>query len=249
MTPGLLGTSLVGMTDTTTARRRSWLAVAVIAAQLLFVGGMLLLGVIEGHGYSAGRHDISDLGALTAQHATATRLIVGIAGATTIAFALLALRPSLRSADGRESIGAWLVALSLPALDTMSDAFFRLDCRAADAGCTMTAATTSWHGKAHIAFFVIAALATVAAPFVLAHRMRRVDGWQDLAVTTRVFGVLTIVALAVTAATSGTAAQGWTQRGAIVLVTSGVGVLGWRVMRLCRPATTPVPVASRAGSY
>jgi hypothetical protein len=42
---------------------------------------------------------------------------------------------------------------------------------------------------------VIAALATVAAPFVLAHRMRRVDGWQDLAVPTRIFGALMIVAL------------------------------------------------------
>jgi hypothetical protein len=51
----------------------------VIAAQLLFVGGMLILGATEGHEYSAGRHDISDLGALTAHHATAERLIVGIA--------------------------------------------------------------------------------------------------------------------------------------------------------------------------
>ena len=182
MTPGLLRTTLAAMTDTTTARHRSWLAVAVIAAQLLFVGGMLVLGAIEGHGYSAGRHDVSDLGALTAQHATAYRLLVGIAGATTIAFALLVLRPSLRAANGRESVGAWLVALSLPGFDTMSDAFFQLDCRAADTGCTMAEATASWHGKAHIACFLIAALATVAAPFVLAHRMRRVDGWQDLAV-------------------------------------------------------------------
>jgi hypothetical membrane protein len=84
------------MTDPIAARHRSWLAVAVIAAQLLFVGGMLVLGAIEGYGYSAGRHDVSDLGALTAQHATAARLIVGIAGATTIAFALLVLRPSLQ---------------------------------------------------------------------------------------------------------------------------------------------------------
>jgi hypothetical protein len=57
---------------------------AVITAQLLFVGGMLVLGAIEGHGYSASRHDMSDLGALTAHHATASRLIVGIAGAVTV---------------------------------------------------------------------------------------------------------------------------------------------------------------------
>jgi hypothetical membrane protein len=231
MTPGLMRMTLAGMTDTIAVRHRAWLAAVVIAAQLLFVGGMLVLGAIEGHGYSAGRHDISDLGALTAQHATAERLIVGIAGAATIAFALLALRPSL-GANERESVGPWLVALSLPGFDTMSDAFFRLDCRAADAGCTIAEATASWHGKAHIACFVIAALATVAAPFVLAHRMRRVDGWHDLAVPTRIFGIVTILALAVTAASSGTAVQGWTQRGSIVLVALGILALGCRVVKL-----------------
>ena len=46
------------------------LAIAAVAAQVLFVGGWLIGGAIEGHGYSAGRHDISDLTALTAHHAT-----------------------------------------------------------------------------------------------------------------------------------------------------------------------------------
>lgn len=234
------------MTDISVVRRRAWLAGAVIAAQLLFVGGVLILGAIEGYGYSAGRHDISDLGALTAHHATAERLIVGIAGAVTIAFALLVLRPSLRTTGGREPVGPWLVALALPGFDTMSDAFFRLDCRAADAGCTIAEATVSWHGKAHLACFVIAALATVAAPFVLAHRMRKVDGWQDMAVPTQIFGALMIVALAVTAATTGTAAQGWTQRSAILLVALGIVALAWRVLELeRRPARTAVPVGSR----
>jgi Protein of unknown function (DUF998) len=142
------------------------------------------------------------------------------------------------------------VALSLPGLDTISDAFFRLDCRAADAGCTMAEATASWHGKAHIACFVIAALATVAAPFVLAHRMRRVDGWQDLAVPTQIFGILTIVALAVTAACTGTAAQGLAQRGAIVLVALGIVALGWRVLKLeGRSTKTGVVSPVARGTY
>jgi hypothetical protein len=218
-------------------RLRTWLAGAAIAAQVLFVGGWLVLGAIEGHGYSAGRHDISDLGALTAHHATASRLTEGIAGAVTIAFALLVLRPSLRSVGGREPLGAWLVAVSLPGFDTMSDAFFRLDCRAADTGCAVADATASWHGKVHVACFAIAALATVAAPFVLSRRMRHVGGWQDLAVPTRIFGILTIVALAVTGVTTGTAIQGWTQRGAAVFVPLGIVALAWRALRLeARPA-------------
>jgi hypothetical protein len=228
------------------ARRTALLAIAAIAAQVLFIAGWVVVGAAEGHGYSAGRHDVSDLGALTAHHATASRLTEGIAGAVTIAFALLALRPSLRTADGRGALGAWLVALSLPGFDTMSDAFFRLDCRAADAGCTTAEAAASWHGKAHFACFVVAALATVAAPFVLSHRMRAVDGWRDLARPTWIFGILVIVVLVATGATTGTAAQGWTQRGAIVVVSSGVALLAWRVLRLSsRPLRTATLIAGR----
>lgn len=207
-------------------------ASAAIAGQLLFVVGWLVLGMVEGHGYSAGRHDISDLGALTAHHATANRLTVGIAGALAIAFAVLVLRPCLRPAGQTGSVGAWLVAASLPGFDTMSDAFFRLDCRAADAGCTTAEATASWHGKAHLVCFGIAALATVVAPFVLARAFRKVDGWQDLAAPARIFGVVVIAALAVTGIATGTAVQGWAQRVAIVLVALGISSLPWRVLRL-----------------
>ena len=212
-------------------RRTAWRAGAAIAAQLLFVVGWLVIGQLEGHGYSPGRHDISDLGALTAHNATAVLLTGGIAGALTIAFALWVLRPSLRSADEKGTLGAWLVALSLPSFDNLTDAFFRLDCRASDAGCATADSTASWHGKVHLACFVVAALATVTAPFVLSRRMRKVDGWQDLAGPTRAFGILTILALLVTGASTGTAVQGWTQRGAAVLVSLGIVALAWRVLR------------------
>ena len=51
MTPGLSRYEAAAMTDTPAVRHRSWLAWAVIAAQLLFVGAMLILGAIEGHAY------------------------------------------------------------------------------------------------------------------------------------------------------------------------------------------------------
>ncbi|HWD79147.1 MAG TPA: DUF998 domain-containing protein [Kribbella sp.] len=211
--------------------RTAGLSAAAIAAQGVFVAGWAILGAIEGNGYDAGRHDISDLAALTAQHATWARVSLGLSGGLTIAFALLALRPSLRLA-GRESIGAWLLALSLPGWDGLSDAFFRLDCRAADAGCTSAAAFGSWHAKIHLISFVIAALATVVAPFLLSRRMRALPDWQDLSGPTRVAGFVVIALLAVTALTTGTAVQGWTQRAAAVLVCCGVALLAWRVLRL-----------------
>ncbi|MFC6156584.1 DUF998 domain-containing protein [Kribbella jiaozuonensis] len=213
-------------------RARRALTIATIVAQGVFIVGTLVGGAIEGHGYNAARHDISDLAALTAHHATLARLSLGIAGVLTIAFALLVLRPALRTADGRESAGAWLVALSLAGWDNLSDAFFRLDCRDADAACVSTASFDSWHAKVHLASYVVAGVATVIAPFLLSRRMRTLDGWRDLAGPTRIAGFVIVAALAVTVFTGGTAVQGLAQRFALFLVSLCVVPLAVRVLRL-----------------
>jgi hypothetical membrane protein len=213
------------------ARVRNSLAIGAVAAQALFIAAWLAFGAAEGDGYSPARHDISDLGALTANHATPFRLCLGLAGAVTIAFALGALRPALAVSGRGTPVGAWLVALSLPGLDNFTDAFFRLDCRAVDAGCSSSAAMDSWHGTAHIVFFVVAALATVAAPFALASRMRVVDGWRDFAGRTQVFGLVAIVLLGAAAATSGTDVQGLGQRVAATIIPLGIVPLAMRVVR------------------
>jgi hypothetical protein len=128
-------------------------------------------------------------------------------------------------------LGAVLVAASLPAFDTLTDTFFRLDCRAADAGCSASQATTSWHGKAHILAFVIAALATAVAPFLLARRMQLLDAWRDLARPTRIFGVVFIAAIVVTSALTNSSVGGWAQRVVIFYTCGGVFVLAWRTLR------------------
>jgi hypothetical protein len=208
------------------------LAWGAIAAQAMFVGGWLVLGSIEGHGYSSGRHDISDLGALTAHHVWLNLPTIGIAGALTIAFATFALRPALMQADLKQPASAWLVALSLPALDNLSDAFFRLDCRAADRGCAASNAAASWHGKIHVIVGAIAAIATLIAPFALAYRMRRLAALRDKARLTLVFGLLLVASIVAYGALSDTDVQGWSQRAAAVLVASGVVVLALWVRRL-----------------
>jgi hypothetical protein len=224
--------------------RMVWLARGAVAAQVLFVGGWLVIGALEGHGYSAGRHDISDLSALTAHYAWLDLATEGIAGALTIAFAIWALRLALTVPGRRPPVGAWLVALSLPGLDNLGDVFFRLDCRAADAGCSTSRAIASWHAKAHLIVFVIAALATVVAPFALAHRMRLVEGWRDLARPAWGFGVLTVVGLVVNGALQDTVGQGWAQRVLAVFVVLGVVALALRVRRLATEAATePVRVS------
>jgi hypothetical protein len=124
-------------------------------------------------------------------------------------------------------------------LDNLSDAFFRLDCRAADAGCSSSDMLASWHAQIHVASFVVAAVAAVTAPFVLANRMRRLDGWATLARPTRVFGVLTIALLVLSGATTGTSVQGATQRIVAVFVTAGVAALAARTLVLSSGVRAP----------
>ena len=204
------------------ARRLAW---ATIVAQLACLAGWLFAGAIERHGYSAASDDISDLGALTAHHPAIVLVTCGVSGALTIAFSLVALRPAL-------GIGAWLVALSLAGLDDLSDAFFRLDCRAADRGCSISTATASWHGKVHLAAAGIAAIATVLAPFVLARRMRRTAGWRELARPTELFGVVIALCALTSVALTDTPVQGIAQRTLAVVVPLGVVALAVRVIQL-----------------
>jgi hypothetical protein len=230
-------------------RRAVWLSWAAIAGQVLFVLGWLVVGALERHGYSPGRHDISDLGALTAHHAVPDLFTLGVAGALTIAFALWALRPALAVPGRRGAIGAWLLALSLPGLDNLSDAFFRLDCRAADAGCTAAQAAASWHGTVHVVVATVAGVATIAAPFALAHRFRLLEGWRDLARPARVFGVVVVLGVLAYVALENTSAQGWAQRALAMWVVSGIVLLAWRVGTLAteggaEPVAIPEPVQS-----
>jgi Protein of unknown function (DUF998) len=148
--------------------------------------------------------------------------------------ALVALRPALAAPGRGTALGAWLLAASLMGLDNLSDAFFRLDCRAADQGCTTAASAGSWHGTIHLVVGVISGVATIAAPFVLAAGMRRAHGWHDLARPTILFGLLLLAVLAGYAALERKAGGGYMQRVAIVLFSVGVVALALRVRALAR---------------
>jgi hypothetical protein len=50
-----------------TDRRAVWLAWGAVAGIVVFNLGWLLAGAVQGGGYSVARHDISDLGPLTAR--------------------------------------------------------------------------------------------------------------------------------------------------------------------------------------
>jgi hypothetical protein len=218
-------------------RRAVWLAWGAIAGVLTFDLGWLLAEAVQGDGYSVASHDVSDLAALTARSAWLMLIAQAIAGTLIILFALFALRPALAVSGRGQALGAWLLAASLMGVDNLSDTFFRLDCRAADPGCTATAAASSWHGKVHLAVGLLSGIATIALPFVLAARMRHVDGWRDLARPTVVAGSLLVAVLVAYVPFEGRTGGGYLQRAAIVLFSAGVVALALRVRRLATSRT------------
>ena len=104
----------------------------------------------------------------------------------------------------------------------------------------------SWHGKIHVVVFLASALATIAVSFVLASRMRRLEGWHDLARPAFRFGVLFVAVLVLGAALEGKAGGGYLQRAAILLVSVGVITLALRVRALARSGSlTPTAQSSK----
>jgi hypothetical protein len=214
---------------------RRWLAWGAIAAQVVFTGGWLLGDALQDAPYAAARDPISDLGALTAQHAWVILTAQGVAGLLTIAFAIGALRPSLAVAGRRAAVGPWLVAGSVLGLDNLSDAFFRLDCRAADPGCA-TLSIASWHAEIHDAVAVVSVALAVLAPFALARRMRQAAAWRDRAWAALAFGVLFGALVAGYLVLAGAGGEGYAQRALVIVGSLGVVLLALRVRMLAGAA-------------
>ena len=221
----------------TGGQRFGWQAWSAVAAVILFNSAWLVAGWIQGPPYSAALHDISDLGAASARSPWLMLVPEAFAGVLTIVFALAGLRPAMMLPGRGEPIGAWMVALSLMGLDNLSDMFFRLPCMAAEPGCSVAVATASWQGALHYAFGIGTALVTVAAPFVLASRMRVLAGWRDLAKGAIGFGVVLAVLLLSYVALDRRYGQGFVQRGMALVVAAGVLVLARRLRSLGRRGT------------
>jgi hypothetical membrane protein len=213
---------------------RRVLAWGAVAGQILVTVAWLVSGMLQTGGYSVAQHDISDLGALTADQPWVTLIGQGVSGFLTMAFAILTLGPALALGGRRTTVGAWLVALSAAGLDDLSDAFFRLDCRAADPGCTEAAATASWHGTIHSDVGTVTFVILVIAPFVLAPRMQLVPGWHSLARPTLIYGVLLFAAVMTYVLLSISTQGGYAQRAVSLLGSAGVIILALRILGLDR---------------
>lgn len=202
----------------------------------MFTLGWLVAGAVEGHGYSVADDEISDLAALTAHAAPVLLVAQAVCGVATVMFGLVALRRLLHGTRGATLSGV-LVAASALGAGNVSDALFRLDCRAAD-GCSQAEAMASWHGKIHgVAGLTI--LILVSAPFVLARVLRRTAVWADLARPSLALGVVMVLAVVVGVGLTERSGAGIAQR---VLALAAAGWLAMLAVRAAR-------LAGRSGSH
>jgi hypothetical membrane protein len=202
-----------------------------VVGQVVFTASWVVAGAVQGDGYSVVRHEISDLGALTAPHAWVVLVGQGLCGAATILFGLIF--PRLLGAVRGATLAGALIALSPFGLDNLSDAFFRLDCRRAD-GCSVAQSTASGHAKVHVAVAGVTFLVLLVAPFVVARVLRGVEGWADLARPSLIAGVLLVVAIGATLGL-GEDGGGLAQRAYALLGSGWLALLALRGLRASRP--------------
>ncbi|MFB9356542.1 DUF998 domain-containing protein [Actinoplanes nipponensis] len=207
-----------------------------MAGAALFTAAWLAAGLWQGPGYRWTRDDISEMGAVTAPHAWLFLVPQAVAGLLTIGFALFALRPVLRPAGTVGIVAAWSAAGS--AVQDLSDAAFRLDCRAAD-GCTAAQTTASGHGQWHAAFGLVCLLLLIGALFLTARAYRRLPAWAGWAAPTRWTGLLVVLGLLGVALPVTGPVHGLLQRGVALVSAVWGAAVAWRVHVLSRRNERP----------
>jgi hypothetical protein len=204
----------------------SWMA---LAGLVVFNVGWLVAGFLERGGYSISRDYISELSAVTARHAWLMQWANGCCGVATIAFAVLGFRPALAQVKGSVLSTASIVLSALGA-DTISDVFFRLNCRRAD-GCTQWEEFASWHGVIHGVVGIVTLVVLLVAPFIVARCLRRAAAWADLARWSVALGIaidLAVIGFLLPAAV------GYAQRLLLLEGSIWLALLAVRVLRLAR---------------
>jgi len=164
-----------------------------IAAQVIFVASWLVAATWQGPHYSVLKHSISEMYAVTAPHPMFLLIVITLAGAATIWFALGSVLPALRPGGWAATVGSALLALSAAGLGDLLTPFERVACRLADPGCTTAKMVSNSGGKLDGNLTTIGVALLVLAAFFLAHAMRRMPSWQAWAWPTRLTAVLIVV--------------------------------------------------------
>lgn len=161
-----------------------------LLSPIAFVVGWLFGGLAQPAGSSVVHDQVSDLGALTADQAWIyNRIGANLTGLLVAALAVGLWRAGIPGRAGKVGV----VALGVMGVGQFFDGWFRLDCRAIDAGCHNGG--SSWHVVAHSIESTFTVLGLLVSVFALARAFGRSERWRELRVPTLVAAVVTTVLL------------------------------------------------------
>jgi hypothetical membrane protein len=202
-------------------------AVCGLLAPVAFTVGWVVGSFAQPARFDVVEDDISDLGAVTANHAWLyNRISANLAGLLVVLFAL----GLWRVLDSGRWARIGVAALTVSGLGQFLDGFFRLDCRAIDPRCTNPIA--SWHGTAHGIETVVTLVTLFVSMFALARAFEREAAWKDLSRPSRLAGVAALASLVLLLLVS---------TGIAVLVASTIyflwiALVAYRLLAVARPA-------------
>lgn len=192
--------------------------------------GWIAGGLVQDAGYDWSSQEISDLGALTAQHAWVWNLADSVSGLLILIFAvgLFPLVGSTRA--GR--VGASLIGVV--GIGSIIDGLVREDCPLSTSEACQRLQDgpgLSWHHQAHDVESVIVVVAMIAAPFAIAKALGAIEELRWLRPYTLTTGALLVAATALYLALYGGAGAGIAQRFLATAFMAWIAVLALAVLR------------------
>jgi len=212
-------------------------AFAGIGGAVLITFGWIVGGLVQGAGYSWSQQEISDLGALTAQHPWVWNLADSASGLLILIFAFGLLAVVRSSRAGR--IGAGLIAVV--GLGSVIDGVLREDCALSTSEACQRLQDDpglSWHHQVHDIESVIVVAALLAAPFVLAKAFRQFDAFRGLRGYSLATGVAAVAATVAYLPLYGDPGGGIAQRVLILISMAWIAVISISMLRWSRAIPT-----------
>jgi hypothetical protein len=158
-----------------------------LLSPLAFIIGWAAGGLAQPDAYSLVDDSVSDLGALTADQAWIYNQVgANLTGLLVAALAYGLWKARIPSLSGRIGV----TALAVMGIGQFFDGWFRLDCRAIDAGCSEGG--TGWQVVAHETESLFTVLGLLVSVFALARAFKTAQRWRDLRTPSLIAGFATI---------------------------------------------------------
>lgn len=158
-----------------------------LLSPLAFVIGWAAGGFAQADAYSLIDDSVSDLGAFTADQPWIYNQVgANLTGLLVAALAYGLWKVGIPGLSGRIGV----IALAVMGIGQFFDGWFRLDCRAIDAGCS--GGGTGWQVVGHEIESLFTVLGLLVSVFALARAFKKAERWRDLRTPSLVAGFSTI---------------------------------------------------------